>query len=291
MKLYKRKAKVSFKSGRYAHFGKFNDIFFSRFLHSMPAIDAKIKKKDLLRARPNVIKLSQTTNPGRFRRIQEHFNARKFQVRGIKMFMGVYAVCILYNSLARRFLPLFVGTVLRNNSNFIIENQPNLVIRPKPISFKLLFNFKKHYLYITLLDHKNNIIFSLHTGLFLKFFEYKKSLKKSKSLKILLVRYLRKLFILSGVRTFTLYIKQTSDQLNKLLQVLQKPINHPFTDPLTGLIINEELGKSARRDQFFHFLHIVFFKNKPYGSMKTKKTGRLKRKIRRLVIKANRIID
>jgi hypothetical protein len=107
----------------------------------------------------------------------------------------------------------------------------------------------------------------------------------------LLVRYLRKLFLISGVRHFTLYVKQTSDQLNKVLQVLQKPINHPFTDPLTGLVINEELDKSSRRSQFFHFIYIVFFKSKPYGSMKTKKTGRLKRKIRRLVIKANRIID
>ena len=186
------------------------------------------KKKDLLRSRPSVVTLSQDPNPVRFNMIQDRFGTKKFQTRGIKMFMGIYTMCVLYNSLARRFLPLFVGTVLRKNSNFIIKNQPNLVIRPKPISFKLLFNFKKHYLYITLLDQKNNIIFSLHTGLFLKFFEYKKSLKKSKSLKILLVRYLRKLFLISGVRTFTLYIKQTSDQLNKILQILQARVQLRF---------------------------------------------------------------
>ena len=291
IRLSKKRWKSRFRLGRYSHFDKFNDVFFSRFLYSNPTRRVLKKKKDLLRSRPSVVTLSQDPNPIRFNMIQDRFSTKKFQTQGIKMFMGIYTMCVLYNSLARRFLPLFVGTVLRKDSNFIIKNQPNLIIRPKPISFKLLFNFKKHYLYITLLDQKNNIIFSLHTGLFLKFFEYKKSLKKSKSLKILLVRYLRKLFLISGVRTFTLYIKQTSDQLNKILQILQKPINHPFTDPLTGLVINEELERGARRSQFFHFLYIVFFKNKPYGSMKTKKTGRLKRKIRRLVIRANRIID
>jgi hypothetical protein len=166
------------------------------------------------------------------------------------------------------------------------------MLQPKPLTFKLLFNFKKHYLYITLLDNKNNIMFSIHTGLFLKFFNYKKSLKKSKSLKIILIRYLRKLLLLSKINNFTLYIQQTSDQLNKLLQILQKPINHPFTDPLTGQVINEEVEfDKNKKKQFFNFLYIVFLKNKPYGIMKTKKTGRLKRKIRRLIIKANRIID
>ena len=290
IRLSKRKWRVRFRSGRYSRVNNFNDIL-SRFLYVNHARGVLKKKKDMFGSRSYVGTLKQDPNPVRLIRMQEHFSVKRLQSRGIKMFMGIYAMCALYNSLARRFLPLFVGTELRKNSKFIIDNQPNLIIRPKPISFKLLFNFKKHYLYITLLDQKNNIIFSLHTGLFLKFFEYKKSLKKSKSLKILLVRYLRKLFLISGVRHFTLYVKQTSDQLNKVLQVLQKPINHPFIDPLTGLVINEELDKSARRSQFFHFIYIVFFKSKPYGSMKTKKTGRLKRKIRRLVIKANRIID
>jgi hypothetical protein len=150
------------------------------------------------------------------------------------------------------------------------------------------------------LDQKNDIVVSLHTGLFLRFFDYKKSLKKSKSLKILLVRYLRKLLLLSSIRTFNLYVKQTSDQLNKLLQILQRPINHPFTDPLTGFVVNDERKKRSKKNKnkkksnrsaIFNFVFIYFFKSKPYGIMKTKKTGRLKRKIRRLVIKINRIID
>jgi hypothetical protein len=97
--------------------------------------------------------------------------------------------------------------------------------------------------------------------------------------------------MLSNLNNFILYVKQTSDQLNKLLQILQKPINHSFTDPITGQVITEEMSSKKKRKQLFNFLYIIFLKNKPYGVMKTKKTGRLKRKIRRLVIRANRIID
>lgn len=203
----------------------------------------------------------------------------------------IYSMCTLYLPFARHFTPAYTIKGLHRCSQKLIKEQPKLLTSKKPLLFKLLFNFKKHYLFITLLDNKNNIMFSLHTGLFLKFFNYKKSLKKSKSLKIVLIRYLRKLLMLSNINNFTLYIQQTSDQLNKLLQILQKPINHSFTDPLTGQIINEELDIRSKRKQLFNFLYIIFLKNKPYGIMKTKKTGRLKRKIRRLIIKANRIID
>lgn len=203
----------------------------------------------------------------------------------------IYSTFTLYNPLTKHFIPAYVNDELHPYTRALRKLQPKLLLKPKPTTFKLLFNFKKHYLYITLLDNRNNIMFSLHTGLFLKFFNYKKSLKKSKSLKIILIRYLRKLLLLSRVNNFTLYVQQTSDQLNKLLQILQKPINHAFTDPLTGQLINEEIDNAGKKRQLFNFLYIVFLKNKPYGVMKTKKTGRLKRKIRRLIIKANRIID
>jgi hypothetical protein len=135
--------------------------------------------------------------------------------------------------------------------------------------------------------------------MFLKFFNYKKSLKKSKSFKILLMRYLRKLLIVTGINNFHLFVRQTSNHLSKLLHILQKPIPHAFTDPLTRMNVLEQSGKSsqsgstpARRVQpVFNFIYVVFVKTKPYGVMKTKKVGRIKRKIRRKVMKLNRIND
>lgn len=163
---------------------------------------------------------------------------------------------------------------------------------PKALpTYRLMFNFKKHYLFVTLLNSKkkNNIFFSLNTGLFLKFYNYKKSLKKSKSLKLVLMRYLRKLLIVTRINNFQLCVKQTSDHLNKLIQTLQKQLNHVFIDPLTGKTVDEERQKTPHI--FFNFVYIVFFKNQPYGKMKIKNSGRLKRKIRRRVMKINRIID
>jgi len=185
----------------------------------------------------------------------------------------VYSMCTLYAPFARHFIPVYTSEGLHPCSRELIKEQPKLLTKRKPITFKLLFNFKKHYLFITLLDKKNNILFSLHAGLFIRFFNYKKSLKKSKSTKIILIRYLRKLLMLSNLNNFILYVKQTSDQLNKLLQILQKPINHSFTDPITGQVITEEMSSKKKRKQLFNFLYIIFLKNKTYVVMKTKKTG------------------
>lgn len=289
-----------FGIGGYAHFRNFDDLFSSRFLYSNKPWGKSKWRGNILYSHEKVVVANQSFNPIQPLPVNKQLNLRQLQSRTIKLLMNVYSTCTLYNSLARRFLPSYLTNNLRRDSQFLIEQQPNLIIEPKPLTYKLLFRFKKHYLYITLLDQKNDIVFSLHTGLFLRFFDYKKSLKKSKSLKILLVRYLRKLLLLSSIRTFNLYVKQTSDQLNKLLQILQRPINHPFTDPLTGFVVNDERKKRSKKNKnkkksnrsaIFNFVFIYFFKSKPYGIMKTKKTGRLKRKIRRLVIKINRIID
>jgi len=134
---------------------------------------------------------------------------------------------------------------------------------PSTTIYKLIFNFKKHYLYITLLDNRGNIFFSLSTSLFLKFFNFKKSLKKSRNFKILLMRYLRKLLLISNINNFNLYVKKTSDHLSKLIQILQKPINHSFIDPLTGSVIDEEQLK--RKTVIFNFVYIIFLQNKSYG--------------------------
>lgn len=269
----------------------FDKFFYSKLKFTLYRWrDAGIKK-DILWSRIKRPLYNFTVWPFRLRKYNKRLNPRRLQKKGIKLMTKIYSMCTLYLPFARHFTPAYTIKGLHRCSQKLIKDQPKLLTKKKPLLFKLLFNFKKHYLFITLLDNKNNIMFSLHTGLFLKFFNYKKSLKKSKSLKIVLIRYLRKLLMLSNINNFTLYVQQTSDQLNKLLQILQKPINHSFTDPLTGQIINEELEVKNKRKQLFNFLYIIFLKNKPYGIMKTKKTGRLKRKIRRLIIKANRIID
>ena len=111
------------------------------------------------------------------------------------------------------------------------------------------------------------------------------------------MRYLRKLLIVTGINNFHLFVRQTSNHLSKLLHVLQKPIQHAFNDPLAQKIIIEQPNKSKHDKNLkniqpvFNFVYIYFVKTKPFGVMKTKKVGRIKRKIRRKVMKLNHIND
>ena len=213
--------------------------------------------------------------------------------RSVGVMVSLYSSLVISNPVTRLFYNIWS---LKNiNNQFACAT---LKLKTIPI-YKLILKFKKAYFYVTLLDSQNRIFFSLHTGMFLKFFNYKKSLKKSKSFKILLIRYLRKLLIVTGINNFNLVIRWTSNHLSKLLHILQKPIPHAFVDPLTRTTVLEQsikLKQGAadpyRKTQpVFNFVYIVFVKTKPYGTMKTKKIGRIKRKIRRKVMKLNKISD
>lgn len=114
------------------------------------------------------------------------------------------------------------------------------------------------------------------------------------------MRYLRKLLIVTGINNFHLFVRQTSNHLSKLIHVLQKPIQHAFSDPLLHRTIFEQPNKSNKSKNYknvkktqpiFNFVYIYFVKTKPFGVMKTKKVGRIKRKIRRKVMKLNQIND
>jgi hypothetical protein len=52
------------------------------------------------------------------------------------------------------------------------------------------------------------ILFTIRPGLFIKFFEKKKSLKKKKIIHFLMIKYAKKILTFSGILTFFLLIKQ-----------------------------------------------------------------------------------
>jgi len=172
--------------------------------------------------------------------------------------------------------PFWTKTILTivADAKTLVRQQQTTDIPKNPLVFKLLFNFKKHYLHLTLFGDKDKVFFSIDTSLFLKFVGYKKSLKKSYSLKLLLIKYLRKLLIVSNLVNFYLHIKNTSAQLNKFLLLLQRPFNHTFKDPLLGITVGEGLDQSSVT--CFNFPYIIFLQNRPYGFMKTKKNRSIK---------------
>ena len=159
----------------------------------------------------------------------------------------------------------------------------------RKLSHNLILKFNNHQFFISVLDYflKKNY-FSLLPGLLLKHLEGKrKSAKKTLSTKLLLMRFLRKLLIVSRITHLSVTLKGVPLFLQKLFSFLNKPLSHTFIDPLT----KKEIDETGEFYTTFTFHRLLFLKPKPYGYQKTKKKGRIKRKIRRKIIRAANVLD
>lgn len=153
--------------------------------------------------------------------------------------------------------------------------------------FFLILSFKKKKLYINLQNTKKKNYLSLSAGLFIKFFEKRKAIKKNKNIKLLMAKYLRKLFIISKISNLILIIKKTPLFINELINFLNTPIAHKFINPIDNRIIDE----SVNRKLSIRFLYFIFMENKNFSKNKTSAKGRIKRKILRKITFENKIID
>jgi hypothetical protein len=131
----------------------------------------------------------------------------------------------------------------------------------------------------------SNNYFSLSLGLFLKFFKKKKSIKKKKLLKILLMKYIRKLFLIVGIINFEIYINRTPLLLDELLNSLRTATDIKFLDPLNNCLY-KDFEKPV-----LNLMGIKFNSPKPYGLTKGPRKGRLKRKIMRRLMRNYKISD
>ena len=87
-----------------------------------------------------------------------------------------------------------------------------------------------------------------------------------------------------------LRVRGTPLFLMQLLEMLYRPLSHAYVDPLTQTIVDESRKKRSEVYKFM-FKTLVFEKNKPHGPIKTRKKGRIKRKIRRKIMKTSTVID
>ena len=158
----------------------------------------------------------------------------------------------------------------------------------RPLKHIIRFKFLTSRLAVSLVDnssHKTH--FFISTGLLLKYFNHKRALKKNKSMKLLMMRFLRKLLLILRLKNIVLHSKGLPLFFETLINMLYQPIAHPFQNPLTKKTITE--AKNKPRD--LKISELTFTHSKPYGSMKFKKRGRIKRKVRRRVMKANWVVD
>ena len=185
-----------------------------------------------------------------------------------------------------RFYSLYKLLVLRRTPKLALYAHYLGKRKHKPL-YKIYFTFHLTRLYINLWDTKNRNYVSLSAGLFLKFFQGKRSLKKNKIFRLLLVRFFRKILIVSGIKNVSLYLKKTPRDTTELFNVLNQPLPAPFFDPVQQKKVIETWQNHHTLDvRYLYFLRAISFTN-----MKVKKKGRLKRKIARKIIKKNKIMD
>ena len=121
--------------------------------------------------------------------------------------------------------------------------------------------------------------FFVSPGLFTRYFFFQKAVKRRKTLKLIMIRFARKMLILLGLNELTLVIRGLAFMLEQLIVTLLSPLRHPFKDVLTGQLLDEvnTAGFSLRVGS------VAFINVKPFGFQKTRLKGRIKRKIRRRI--------
>lgn len=153
--------------------------------------------------------------------------------------------------------------------------------------FFLILSFRKNKLYINLKNFFKKNYLTLSSGLFIKFFEKKKSFKKNKTIKLLMAKFIRKIFLISKIKHAILIIKKTPVFLMELLNFFNSPIAHKFINPIENRLIEEVNSTSI----WIKFPLFIFLENKNFSKNKLPAKGRIKRKILRKIVFENKIID
>jgi hypothetical protein len=148
--------------------------------------------------------------------------------------------------------------------------------------------FRRKSLFVLIHDRHNYAYASLSTGFFIKFFKKKKTLKKHRLLRVLIGRYLRKLFILTGVKNLRVTIYGVPLYLLEILNTMNRPTSHIFYDPVTEKNISDTAKTNQTTARVVYFF---FIKNVPFVVQRSRKKGRIKRKIRRKLVAKNKLID
>jgi hypothetical protein len=150
----------------------------------------------------------------------------------------------------------------------------------------LLINYKRRNFFPNISSNKGNVWVTTSLGMFSKMLNKGKSFIRNKSIYLMCGMFLRKVIIYASIKNLTLYIKNQPLYLNEILSSLFKPVVSLYKHPFTGSLIDEK-----KKLTNFKFNNLIFIQNKSYTYYKTKKRGRLKRKIMKRLIKINNVLD
>ena len=150
----------------------------------------------------------------------------------------------------------------------------------------LTFNFKRNRFFPDLQTKAGNVYFNLSLGLFAFFYKKGKFFIKNKQVFLVLASFLRKMLLFCSIGNLIFVVKRTPIYLQELLTTLNNPVINLYKHPFYDETVNE--GSLKNR---FNFKLFLFLTNRPYGFVKVRKKGRVKRKITKRIVSINRLID
>ena len=150
----------------------------------------------------------------------------------------------------------------------------------------LALNFSREKFFPTLRTLLGESYFFLSLGILSKFLLKNKAFTKSKTVFILLASFLRKVLLFSSLKNMYLFVNKTPLYFKEIMSTINDPVVSIYKNPFSNNLVNEKEVPNP-----FTFPIIIFTNNKPYGFLKTKQKGRLKRKISRRLVMINRVLD
>ena len=149
-----------------------------------------------------------------------------------------------------------------------------------------MLNFKRLRFFPVIRTTKNTVFASLSLGLLAKFFQKGKFFLKSKIVYLVTAIFLRKILLFSSFTNLILLVNKKPRYFNEILNSITTSGITTYEHPFQNTTVNE-----VSRPTRFTFPYIVFTHNKPYGKIKNKQKGRLKRKISKKIVQINKILD
>lgn len=192
---------------------------------------------------------------------------------------------LLYKNLLFFFLSysFFFKNYYNDIFTFLVQKK-NIILKSYSWFYWTFANNQRIFLNFQNTKKKN--IFFLTNGLFLKYFKKKKSLKKKKALRLLLARYLRKLFLIINFKNVIFFLKKTPSLFVEMFKILNSNIVHKFINPF-----NRKFFFDVKKKKLLNIDYFIFYKNIDFSKNKVKKKGRLKRKVTRKLVLIDSIID
>ena len=160
---------------------------------------------------------------------------------------------------------------------------PNL----NPVIYLLSLNFKRLRFFPGFKTTKGVDFTHLSLGLLNSYFRKGKFFLKSKIVYLALASFFRKILIFSGIKTFFLHINRNPKYFLEILNTLLEPVINTYQNPFN---ITKSVNEQDWNPSFL-FHSVIFTNPKPYGKVKVKQKGRLKRKINSRIISINRVLD